>query len=142
MESMLRSFYTKPLIAYLVMSLIALSTFAGPAEAMFMPAASHQDPAAAAAASVARAADLEKIQTALESKVLRQKLLDYGLSPEEAMSRMDKLSDEQVHQLAAHTDSLQAGGDALGFFVGLMILGLLVILLIFLVQGRIEVRRK
>src|SRR5512147_635842 len=142
MRPMLASFYTKPLVVYLVIALLSLSSFAGPAEAMFLPASSLQDATGATAAFSARTADLAKIQAALESKVLRQKLLDYGLSPEEAMSRMDKLSDEQVHQLAAHTDSLQAGGDALGFFVGLMILGLLVILLIFLVPGRIEVRRK
>jgi cytochrome c553 len=142
MKSMLRSFYTKPLIVYLVLSLIAISTFAGPAEAMFIPAASHQGEAGAAVASVVRTADLTKIQAALESKVLRQKLMDYGLSPEEAMSRLDKLSDEQVHQLAAHADSLQAGGDAVGFLVALMILALLVVLLIFLLEGRIEVRRK
>jgi uncharacterized protein DUF6627 len=139
MQSMLRSCFTKPLVVYLVVALIAISTFAGPAEAMFVPAAPHQD---AAGASAVRAADMAKIQAALESKVVRQKLMDYGLSPEEAVSRLNKLSDEQVHQFAAHTDSLQAGGDGAGFLVGLMVLAVLVVLLIFLLEGRIEVRRR
>ena len=140
MKTMLNAFYTKPLIIYLVVALLALSTFAGPAEAMFVPTGSLQDPAGAIDASVSRAADLAKVQTALESKVIRQKLLDYGLSPEEAMVRLNTLSDGQIHQLATQTDSLQAGGDAVGFLIGVMVLAILVVVLIFLVQGRIEVR--
>jgi len=140
MKTMLNAFYTKPLIIYLVVALLALSTFAGPAEAMFVPTGSLQAPAGAIDASVSRAADLAKVQTALESKVIRQKLLDYGLSPEEAMVRLNTLSDGQIHQLATQTDSLQAGGDAVGFLIGVMVLAILVVVLIFLVQGRIEVR--
>jgi Family of unknown function (DUF6627) len=140
MKTMLNAFYTKPLIIYLVTALLALSTFAGPAEAMFVPTGSLQAPAGAIDASVSRAADLAKVQTALESKVIRQKLLDYGLSPEEAMVRLNTLSDGQIHQLATQTDSLQAGGDAVGFLIGVMVLAILVVVLIFLVQGRIEVR--
>jgi hypothetical protein len=142
MGPMLTSFYTKPLVVYLVIALLSLSSFAGPAEAMFLPASPLQDATGATAALSARTADLAKIQAALESKVLRQKLMDYGLSPEEAMSRLDKLSDEQIHQLAANTDSLQAGGDALGFLVGVVILAILVVLLIYLLEGRIEVRHR
>ena len=142
MKTMLNAFYTKPLVIYLSTALLALSTFAGPAEAMFVPTASPQDSARATDASASRATDLAKVQTALESKIIRQKLLDYGLSPEETMARVSKLSDGQIHQLATRTDSLQAGGDAVGFLIGVMILALLVVLFIYLVQGRIEVRRR
>lgn len=141
MKTMLNAFYTKPLIIYLATALLTLSTFAGPAEAMFVPTASSlQDPAGAIDASTGRAADLAKVQTALESKVIRQKLLDYGLSPEETMARLNTLSDGQIHLLATQTDSLQAGGDAVGFLIGVMVLAILVVVLIYLVQGRIEVR--
>ncbi len=140
MKTMLNAFYTKPLIIYLATALLALSTFAGPAEAMFVPTASPQDFAGAFNASASRTADLAKVQTALESKVIRQKLLDYGLSPEETMARLNTLSDGQIHQLATQTDSLQAGGDVVGFMVGVMVLAILVVVLILLVQGRIEVR--
>jgi len=139
MKDMLKSCYIKPLIIYLVVALLAISTVAGPAEAMFVTAAPHQEPAASSSASIDRAADLIKVQTALESKIIRQKLMDYGLSPDETIAQVKMLSDEQIHQLAAHTDSLQAGGDAVSFLVGLMIVALLVVLLIFLVQGRITV---
>jgi hypothetical protein len=89
-----------------------------------------------------RAADLAKIQKTLETRELQQRLLDYGLTPEETAARIDKLSDEQVHQLAANMDSLQAGGDALGFLLGLAIIALLVVLIIYLLQGRIEIKSK
>lgn len=142
MKDMLKAFYTKPLAIYLAAALLALSTFAGPAEAMFVPAAPHQasaGAATAAAGSPSRARDLAKIQAALESKIVQQRLLDYGLSPEEAMARVSKLSDEQINQLATHTDSLQAGGDVGGLIVTLLVIALLVVLLVYLLQGRVVV---
>lgn len=139
MKTMLKAFYTKPLVIYLAAALLAISTFAGPAEAMFVPAAYHQDSAGAAAVPAFRAADLNKIQGALESKIVQQKLMDYGLSREETMARVSKLSDKQLSQLAAHTDSLQAGGDG-GLLVSLLVVAILVVLLIYLLQGRVEVR--
>jgi hypothetical protein len=140
MKTMLKTFYAKPLAVYLAVALLAISTFAGPAEAMFVTSAPHQNAAAPAAVSADRAADLVKIQTALESKVVQQTLMDYGLSPEEAMARMNKLSDEQINQFATHTDSLQAGGDAVSVLAGLLIVALLVVILVYLLEGRIVVK--
>ncbi len=142
MKSMLRAFYAKPLAVYLAAALLAISAFAGQADAMFVPAAPHQDESASPSVSAGRAADMAKIQAALESRIVQQKLMDYGLSPEETMARVDKLSDEQIHQLATHTDSIQAGGDAVDVLVGLIIIALLVVVLIYLLQGRVEVRGK
>jgi hypothetical protein len=139
MKNMLNAIYARPLAVYLIVALLAISAFAGPAEAMFFPSAPQGESATAPDASV-RAADLIKIQSALESKIVSQRLLDYGLSPDEAMVRVSSLSDDQVHQLATHTDSLQAGGDAVGFVVGVLIVALLVVLLIYLVQGRIVIK--
>ena len=139
MKNMLSSFYTRPLVIYLVLALVAISTAAGPAEAMLLPAAS---PGAPSAPASDRAADLAKVQKVLESKELRQKLLDNGLSPEETEARINNLSDEQLHRLASNLDSVQAGGDAVGFIFGLVIIALLVVLIIFLLEGRIEIRKK
>jgi Family of unknown function (DUF6627) len=140
MRDLRKAFYTKPLILYLVAALLAVSTFAGPAEAMFLPAAPHQEISGAASASAVRAADIAKIERALESKVVRQKLLDYGLSPEQAMPRVSMLSDEQIKQLATHSESLQAGGDGGDIIVGLIVVALLVVVLVYLLQHRIEIR--
>ena len=140
MKTILKTFYAKPLAIYLAVALLAISTFAGPAEAMFVPSAPNQNAAAPPAAPADRAAGLAKIQAALESKLVQQKLMDYGLSPEETMARVNKLSDEQINQLATHTDSLQAGGDPVDLAIGLVILALLVVLLIYLLQGRVVIR--
>ena len=132
MKTMLKAFYTKPLVIYLIIALLAISTFAGSAEAMFVPAAPHQNMTEATAVSASRAADMAKIQTAFESKILQQKLMDYGLSPEETIARVNKLSDEQIHQLATHTDSLQAGGDG---GAGVLVFFLLVFILVLLIMA-------
>ncbi|MHB8844860.1 MAG: PA2779 family protein [Nitrospirota bacterium] len=137
MKHLLSSFYTRPLVIYLVLAIVALTTAAGPAEAMLLPT----PPDAASAPSPDRAADLAKVQKVLESKELRQKLRDHGLSPEETDARINALPDEQLHRLASNMDSVQAGGDVVGFVFGLVIIGLLVLLIIFLLEGRIEIRR-
>jgi len=66
----------------------------------------------------------------LESKVVQQKLVDYGLSPEETMARVNKLSDEQINQFATHTGSLQAGGDGGSVIAGLLAVAILVVILV------------
>jgi hypothetical protein len=140
MKTMLKSFYARPLAVYLAAALLAITTFAGPAEAMFVTSAPHQDASAPAAASFDRAAGLAKVQAALESKIVQQTLMDYGLSPEEAMARVSTLSDEQLNQFAVNTDALQAGGDAASLLVGLLIVALLVVLLVYLLEGRVVIK--
>lgn len=142
MKHMLTAFYARPLASCLIAALLASSTLAGPAEAMHLPAPSEAFHAGQSAPSPDRASDIAKIQKALETKELRQRLIDYGLTAEETSARIDKLSDEQVHQLAANMDSVQAGGDGLGFVLGVVIIALLVVLIIYLLEGRIEIRRK
>ncbi len=138
MKSILRSYYRKPLAVYLIAALIAISTFASRAEAMFVPAGPAQG--AAALANEGRTADLGRIQAALESRIVQQKLVDYGLSAEDALAKVNMLTDEQIHELAAHTDSVQAGGDGADVFFGLILIALLVVVLVYLLQHRIEVR--
>jgi nitrogen fixation protein FixH len=140
MKIMLKAFYAKPLAVYLAVALLAITTFAGPAEAMFVPSASYQNAAAPAASSADRAADLARIQSALELKIVQQKLMDYGLSPEETMARVNKLSDKQINQFATHTDAVQAGADGGGSIAGLLVLIVLIVILVFLLQGRIEIK--
>lgn len=132
MKDLLASFYAKPLALYLALSLLLISAVAGPAEAMLVPAAPD----------AGRTADLAAVQKTLESKVLQQRLLDYGLTPEETAARITALSDEQLHQLAAHMDAVQAGGDVVGGLFALALIGALVVLIIFILQGRIAVERK
>ncbi|NTW59437.1 MAG: PA2779 family protein [Nitrospirae bacterium] len=130
MKMLFKIFHRIPLFASLAAALLALSIFSGSAKAMIVPAAPHQEPAVTAAGSDNRATDLAKIQAVLESKIIHQKLLDYGLSSEEAMERVNNLSDSQVTLLATNLEALQAGGDR---SVSLVVVLLLVIIILILI---------
>jgi hypothetical protein len=125
MKGILPAFYAKRIPVYLVVALIASSFIAGTSEAMFMPAA----PQTQSAPLFDRAADMVKVQNALESKALQQRLMDYGLSPANALAKINGLSDEQIHQLAANIDALQAGGAG-GHLILILLLIILIIVLI------------
>ncbi len=126
MKSMLPAYYAKRLPVYIVVALIAVIFIAGTSEAMFVPAAPQSQPTLL----FDRAADLAKIQKTLESKALQQRLMDYGLSPADAMAKMNGLSDEQIHQFAAKIDALQAGGMSDSNFIIILLLIILIILII------------
>lgn len=82
-------------------------------------------------ASPSRQADLGAIQKTLESAVVKQRLMDFGLSPDEALARINSLSNEQTHALAANLDSLQAGADgAVGAVVFLLLVAIIVVVVL------------
>jgi hypothetical protein len=136
MKQICVAFYSKPISIYLVAALIAVSTMAGPAEAMFLPSSTQ----APTATLFDRAADLARIQDTLESKMIQQRLMDYGLSHEKTMRKLNSLSDEQIHGLALQIDAVQAGGHkGLGFEEILIIL-LLVLLIVIIVQRKAVVQ--
>jgi hypothetical protein len=87
-----------------------------------------------------RKADMATIQKTLESTVVKQRLMDYGLSPDEAMARINKLSDEQVHQFAAQLNSLQAGADGVDALIFILVVAILVVLFLELSGHRVIVR--
>jgi hypothetical protein len=86
--------------------------------------------AASATGAADRAADMKSVQTALESKVVRERLKALGLTDKEIASRLGQLSDAQVHKLAKDIDTLSAGGD-LG---GILVLVILILLIVYLVH--------
>jgi hypothetical protein len=96
---------------------------------MFVPTAPHTDAVSPSQGGGNRAADIAKIKVLLESKIVQQRLMDLGLSSEEAMARINKLSDEQVHQFASRIDSLQAGGGP-GQLIIILLLVIIIILII------------
>ncbi len=122
--------YFKPLSIYLAFALVLLTV---PAQgwAMFLPAAGPD---------TVRKADMASIQKTLESTVIRQRLMDYGLSPEEAMARINTLPDEQVHQFAAQLDSLQAGADGVDALIFLLLVAIIVVLILELSGHHVIIR--
>ena len=57
-----------------------------------------------------RDTDLRRLQRLLETKIARQKLEDFGVSPDEAMAKLRDLSDQDLHVLASMADRIPEGG--------------------------------
>lgn len=86
-----------------------------------------------------RMADLHKIQTVLESKIVRQRLEDFGLTPEEINARLTGLPDDQLHQLATNVESIIPAGDGLGIVIALLVIAILAVILVYLLNHRIVI---
>ncbi len=89
---------------------------------------------------VDRQADLGKIQNVLETKLIKERLVQYGMSPDEVNTRLSQLSDQQLHKFALQIDDLKVGGDGLGIVIALLVIAILVVLLIQLTGHKVVVR--
>jgi hypothetical protein len=88
-----------------------------------------------------RVEDMAKVQAFLENKVVVQKLVDYGVSPAEAMAKVREMSSQDLHRMASLTDRAAAGTDsALGILIGLAVLVILIIVIFKLMNKEIVVR--
>ncbi len=69
-----------------------------------------------------RESDLGKIQNAIETKMVGERLKQIGFTSDEVLKKLSQLSDGQIHQLALHLDELKVGGD------GWVVLGVIIVL--------------
>jgi hypothetical protein len=115
---------------YLVLAMLLLSL---PSQgwAMFMPSSQ---------VAPARQTDIITIQKALESSVVKQRLMDYGFSSEEAMMRINKLTDKEIHQFAGNLDSLQAGADGVDALIFLVLVAIIVVVVLEATGHKVFVR--
>ena len=91
---------------------------------------------------VDRTADIEKIQNVLETKAVRERLKQFGLSHEEIAERLSQLSDEQIHQIALQLDDLRVGQDSgLGVIIAVLVIVILVIVILQLTGHKIIVTK-
>jgi len=87
-----------------------------------------------------RQADLGKIQSVLETKMISDRLAQYGLTQDEIKTRLAQLSDQQVHNFALQLDDLKVGGDGLGIVIALLVIAILVVILLYLTGHRVVVK--
>lgn len=74
-----------------------------------------------------------KVKRALENKIVANKLMGHGLTPDEVSQKLGSMTDEQVHQMAALADKIPAGGDSgLGIVIAILVIAALVLLIIYL----------
>src|SRR5512146_1063860 len=89
----------------------------------------------------ARSEDLAKVQSFLENRIVLQKLVDYGVSPEEAKAKVEAMSAQDLHRLASLTDRAAAGADdGIGLLIGIALIIILVIVIIKLMNKEVVIR--
>ena len=87
-----------------------------------------------------RPSDVQKIQKFLEIKMVRERLREFGFTPDEIQARLNQLSDPQVHQLAVQIDDAKVGADGAGIIIGLLVIAILVVILVWLLGHRVEIK--
>jgi len=71
----------------------------------------------------------KSINTFLDRSEVQQYLVAWGVSPEEAKTRIDSLTDEEIENIVSGIDNLPAGGDGLGTIVGAALLIFIILLI-------------
>lgn len=115
--------FMRVLSCYLALAMFVIAV-APRAEAGFAPSA------LLSATPADRAVDLDKVRRALEDKMVRERLEQFGLTAGEIDDRLSLISDEQLHQLALQIDELRVGGDAAGVIIAILVIILLVVLIL------------
>ena len=99
-------------------------------EAAFIPSETMNLP------TIDREKELQKIQTLLETKLIQQRLKDFGLTAEEIKARLSQLSDQEIHSIAKRLDDIRVGQNGLGIVIALLVIAILVVILIKLSTGK------
>lgn len=129
--SLLRS-----LTIYLIFAILVIASIPSQSSAMFISPSPG-----AGSLSIDSAGDISKIRTFLESKIVQQRLTDFGLTGGEISSRLDQLSSDQLHRIATHIDHLDSGGDsALGVLISLLVIVILVIVVLKLMDRQVVIK--
>ena len=69
------------------------------------------------------------LKTLISRNDIKKSLISRGIDPDEAMARVDSLSDSEVISVADKINQLPAGGDALGALIGAALIVFLVLLI-------------
>jgi len=87
-----------------------------------------------------RNSDLQKIQKVLESKLIRERLIQLGFTEEGIQRRLNQLSNEQIHQVALKIDEMKVGGDGAEVVIIILLVAILVVAIIYLTGHRVIVK--
>ena len=75
-----------------------------------------------------RASDITRIKNFLQRQEIQDQLRAYDVDPEEAVLRVDSLSDQEVSTIINQLDQMPAGGtDGVSLLISLMLLGAIVV---------------
>lgn len=90
----------------------------------------------------ARRADFEAIERFLASDIVKKKLKKFGLRDEEVLARLSRLSDGELHALAARVNKIHAGGDAGGIALAILLIVLIIVAILYFTDRTIKIEKK
>jgi len=93
-----------------------------------------------AAVETARSVDMEKAQSVLESRLVREKLSQLGLSTKEINTRLSQLTDAELHRFATTIDSLYPGEGALAVVISVLIIAILILVILKITNKKIVIK--
>ncbi|MEK6712843.1 MAG: PA2779 family protein [Nitrospirota bacterium] len=131
--------FGRTITVYLIVAMFVIASIPAQSAAMFI--SSDSIGVSSVDAVVDSVSDIAKVNTFLESKIVRQRLSDFGLTAEEISSRLNRLSSDQLHRIATHIDQVDAGGDsALGVIITLLVIAILVIVVLQLMGRQVIIK--
>ena len=89
-----------------------------------------------------RSMDVEKIRKFLETKMIRERLHAFGFSQEEIQTRLNLLTDDQIHQVALKLDELKVAGDGAEAVIIVLLIAAVVLLIIYLLGYRVVLKKE
>ena len=116
----MKNFCGRLLISYLVLAMFVIG-IAPNADAGFSPSQ------LTGTAGQAREADLQKVRSFLENKLVAERFTQLGFSPAEVQSRLSGLTDEQLHKVALKIDEAKVGG---WFWTAIGVLFIIVVIIV------------
>jgi Flp pilus assembly protein TadB len=119
-------------IAVMLVVVMGLISLVPSAEASFVP--SDQS-----SSSFSRQEDMATIRTALEHKLVKERLKDLGYTDEEIKARLDQLSEADLHGLATQLDALVPAGDGFEVAVIILLIVILIVLVLIVAGKRVHV---
>jgi len=129
----------RTITVYLIVAMFVIASIPAQSAAMFI--SSDSIGVSSVDAVVDSVSDIAKVNTFLESKIVRQRLSDFGLTAEEISSRLNRLSSDQLHRIATHIDQVDAGGDsALSVIITLLVIAILVIVVLKLMGRQVIIK--
>ncbi|MBI3399062.1 MAG: PA2779 family protein [Deltaproteobacteria bacterium] len=130
MKKMRTTFILKPLALYLVFACFLIA---------IIPANSWAYLVEPKDIGYSREADMNNIQRVLESKMVSQRLSELGLSSDAINTRINQLSDADIHQFASQLDSLMPGGQ-LEIIITLLVIAILVLVILQMTGHKVVVK--
>lgn len=89
-----------------------------------------------------RSMDVEKVRKFLETKMIRERLHAFGFSQEEIQTRLNLLTDDQIHQVALKLDELKVAGDGGEAVIIVLLIAAVVLLVIYLMGYRVVLKKE